>query len=261
MGLMREFLRALRPHSVIATGHAAGLQFVAKGADPQFLLGTYETPIQEALASSLSEGDVFYDVGANVGFFSLIAARAVGSAGRAYAFEPVPQNVATIKRNVELNGLNMVDILPFAVGAACGEARLLLARHIGGAALESAGEPPDMRGAMTVTVVSLDDIVAERQLRPPSVIKIDVEGAELDVLRGMPIILREQRPMLIYEIDDATRQGLERKARDIADYLTSVYYTTLTLPASYPDEVWNVRHVLAFPVERQPLANMAKGGN
>jgi FkbM family methyltransferase len=254
MGLTRQFLKTLRPRGVIATGRAAGLQFAARGADPQFLLGTYETPIQEAIASSLSEGDVFYDVGANVGFFSLIAARAVGPAGCVYAFEPVPENAATIKRNVELNGLNVVDTLPFAVGAASREATLLLARHIGGAALASAGEPPDMRGAITVTVVGLDDIVAERRLRPPSIVKIDVEGGELDVLRGMPIILRERRPMLIYEIDDATPLGLEQKARDIADYLTSASYTTFPLPASYPDEVWNVRHVLAHPIERQPVA-------
>ena len=88
----------------IADGEAAGLKLFAHGAQPDFAKGIYEMPIQRTIAGSLDDGDCFYDVGANIGFFSLIAARRVGETGKVYAFEPVHRNAAGIERSAELNG-------------------------------------------------------------------------------------------------------------------------------------------------------------
>jgi FkbM family methyltransferase len=247
MGLTARLRSTFSQTHVIAEGEAAGLKLVARRADPNFARGTYERPVQQAVASSLSQGDVFYDIGANLGFFSLIAARRVGAQGHVYAFEPVRHNADAVARSAHLNNLDMIEIFAEAVGATTGRAELLLASHSGGAALASAGAPPDMRGRVEVDIVTLDEAIARRGLRPPSLVKIDVEGAEMDVIYGMMQTLRAHRPLVIYEIDDATRQGLERKANDIAAQLTAVGYALKLLPASYPNDTWQVEHVLAQP--------------
>ena len=94
MELMAKLRGIFSEASVVAEGRGAGLKLVARGADPNFARGIYEQPMQEAVISNLSAGDVFFDVGANIGFFSLIAARRVGPEGHVYAFEPVPRNAA-----------------------------------------------------------------------------------------------------------------------------------------------------------------------
>lgn len=245
MRLVSRLLDAFSERRVVATGEAAGLTLVSRDADPEFGRGTYERPIQQAIASNLAPGDAFFDIGANIGFFSLIAARRVGTEGQVYAFEPVPRNAAAIRRTAQLNGFHAIRVFPEAVGATIGRAELLLARHIGGAALASAEAPPDMNGYLEVDVTTLDDAIARHGLRPPSLVKIDVEGAEIEVLRGMTETLRAHRPSIIYEIDDATREGLDRKARQIAALLTSAGYVLAALPPSYTEQSWHVQHLLA----------------
>jgi FkbM family methyltransferase len=247
MKFMAKLLDALSSCHTVAEGEAAGLKLATRSGDRNFARGTYEQPVQDAIASNLLPGDVFYDIGANIGFLSLVAARRVTVDGRVYAFEPLPRNAAAIAYNAKLNGFHMIEVFPEAVGASTGRNELLLAHHIGGAALASAGPPPDMRGQIEVDVVRLDDAIARRDLLPPSLVKIDVEGAEIDVLRGMTGTLRTHWPTVIYEIDDATREGLDRKASDIAAFMTAAGYDLTPLPASYPNEAWHVEHVLARP--------------
>lgn len=78
--------------------------------------GTLETSVQEAMRRLLPRGGVFFDVGANIGFFSLIAARLVGPDGKVVAFEPVPATAALISENAQRNGLATIDVRERAVG-------------------------------------------------------------------------------------------------------------------------------------------------
>src|SRR5882757_11121436 len=80
--------------------------------------GTLEPPVQEALRRLLAPGDVFYDIGANVGFFTILGARLVGPQGHVVAFEPVPACARAVGRNIELNGFAHAEIREAAVGAA-----------------------------------------------------------------------------------------------------------------------------------------------
>jgi FkbM family methyltransferase len=247
MQLLSKLRDAISDTRIIADGQAAGLKIAARHADPNFARGTYERPLQEAIAGNLDTGGVFYDVGANIGFFSIIAARRVGAAGRVYAFEPVAANAASITKSAQLNGFATIEVFPVAVGATSGSAELKLARHIGGAVLASVGDPPDMRGHVEVSVVTLDGVIAQRQLRPPSLVKIDVEGAEIDVLTGMQATLREHRPIVIYEVDDASGDRLRSKANAIASFMTAAGYALTSLPPAYASMDWHVEHVLARP--------------
>ena len=231
----------------IAAGQGANLRISARRADPQFALGTYESALQEAIVQNLRAGDVFYDIGANIGFFSLIAARQVGKRGQVYSFEPVPTNAAAITRSARLNGFEQIDVFCEAVAARSRTGELCLARHIGGATLDSAGVPPDLRGRISVDVVAIDEITGPRRLRAPNLVKVDVEGAELEVLQGMRTTLHDDRPVVIYEVDDAKEAGVKHKLEEIAAFMKGLDYSLTALPTAYPEMDWHVAHILARP--------------
>jgi FkbM family methyltransferase len=251
MQLLTRLRDALGQPRIVAAGEAAGLRLVANHADPNFARGTYERPLQSFIAEHLAEGDVFYDIGANIGFFSLIAARRVGPAGRVYAFEPVPENAAAISRSARLNGFDAVDVFNVAVGSNNGRTELMLARHIGGATLASVGPPPDLRGTIEVEIVTIDTLIAQRGLRPPTLVKVDVEGAELEALTGMVATVRTHRPTVLYEVDDANCAGLQRKAAGLAAFWDAAGYSVTSLPAAYQGIDWQVAHMVARPKAAQ----------
>jgi FkbM family methyltransferase len=126
-------------------------------------------------------GSTVLDVGANVGAYTLLFAQWAGPAGRVIAFEPAPASIAGLRRQLHLNGLTgRVEVVAAAVGDAVGSASFECDGASGANALATSP-----RGAHTITVATttIDAFCAERGVRP-DVIKIDVEGSELDVLRG-----------------------------------------------------------------------------
>ena len=94
-------------------------------------------------------------------------------------------------------------------------------------------------------MVALDDLIAQFQLRPPSLIKIDVEGGEHDVLQGLAETFKRERPAILCEIDDATKEGLEDKRRGVCSFLDSLGYRIQTLPSAYEGSDWCVMHIRA----------------
>jgi len=164
--------------------------------------GTLEPPVQEALRRLLGPGDVFYDIGANVGFFTLVGARLVGPQGRVVAFEPVPWCARAVKRNIELNGFEHAQIQQRAVGAADGNARLLVVGEASWSHLESTGRHADVRDEIDVEVVCIDSLVGAGTIPPPDVLKIDTEGAELQVVEGARETIARHRPAIVCELHD-----------------------------------------------------------
>jgi FkbM family methyltransferase len=229
----------------IESGPGKGLRFDAGPYTQRFASGRYEHPVQEALVSVVRPADVCCDIGANLGFFSVLLSRLAGPAGSIYAFEPVPKNASAIARNARLNRLANIEILPVALSCVDGRGELLLAHHVGGAVLKSAGTPPDLAGSITVETASLDTLVEHQQIKPPNVVKIDVEGAEMEVLQGMQRVLRQWAPTVILELDDETAEACEKKVSSSRSFLQNLGYRTELLPNSYPDGRWFVRHVLA----------------
>jgi FkbM family methyltransferase len=232
----------------IGNGIGAGLKFNAGQSNPDYALGINEFPVQQALAGYLKPGDVFYDIGANVGFFSAIAARLVGSSGHVYAFEPVPENVVQIRHNAKCNNFANVTVLEKAVSRSTGKAELLLAHYSGGSTLSVADRPPDLKGTTTVDTIAIDDLVAESAIAPPTVVKIDVEGAEMDALQGMTQTIQDFQPIIIYEVDASDREAIARKTRTLDAFIQSLGYAIKPLENSYDLPSWAVGHTLAYPV-------------
>ena len=226
-------------------GVAKGIEFNAGKSSPKLALGTDEVPIQNIFAQDLKEGDVFYDIGANVGFFSVIAAKLVGNIGKVYAFEPGGENAASIRYNAGLNKFEQIEVIEKAVSITSGTAQLLLAQYSGGHAFATADVPPDLAGETTVDLVSIDELIIQQQIVPPNFIKVDVEGAELDVLKGMQETIKTYQPTIIYEVDDGDRIAYERKYRELATFFESLDYQVNQAENSYETIDWYVGHAIA----------------
>lgn len=233
----------------IERGEGAGLKVVYP-QNHEYIRGSSERPVQNALATRLHSGDVFYDVGANVGFFSIIAARLVGSEGCVYSFEPVEENIRSIRENAKANKLENMRSFEVAVGRMSGNEDLLLTEWNGGASLSTSVVKPAVPvSTRNVRVVALDDFIQAQDLRAPTLVKIDVEGSELDVVQGMSRTIVTSRPILLYEIDDGNKNAFSRRWQELDQLVAGFGYRILHLEESYPTLRWNVGHSLAVPVE------------
>lgn len=169
----------------------------------------------------LEPGDFVVDCGANMGFTTVFFAHFVGPSGRVVAFEPLPSNAEDIRQNVALNDLNNVDIRQAAVGSANTEATIALTPN---------GVLTSDRSwrLITVPVVRLDDAVKEGT---PTFLKVDVEGFELEVLKGAQRVL-SFTPKLDIEIHIGMRSDKRAHCREL-----------LTLLASHPYEFFIQRGI------------------
>lgn len=211
---------------------------------------TLEGRVESAILSELGPGDVFYDVGANVGWFSLLAARAVGPGGRVLAFEPSFANAALVQENAAVNRLDNVTVVCAALTDADGWLTFLDKGNLQGRldkddfaaqAEFRAGRNLKIQARVPVPVARLDSWLEQTGEPPPGLVKIDVEGAELGVLRGMAETLRSAGPTLVIE--------LHRTQREVADFLDEAGYehTPIEHPGRATRDVPPLCHILARP--------------
>jgi FkbM family methyltransferase len=153
-------------------------------------LGTYERQKQEFFARLVRPGSVVFDVGANVGLYTLLASARAGRDGRVFAFEPLLANLDYLREHLQLNDVNNVDVIPAAVGRSPGRA------SFAAAASRSMGRL-DAAGVLEVEIVSLDDLSHSRDLPAPNLIKMDIEGGEVEALAGAEETLRAHRPAIL----------------------------------------------------------------
>lgn len=193
--------------------------------------GGGEPEVQEALQQHLRQGMTFYDIGANIGFFSLLAARQVGREGRVVAFEADPEIAARLREHVTRNAFGWIAVEEKAVWSEQGTvyfARIDPAtspdRGLGHVASANAGD------TIQVNAVSLDEFTKTQP--PPDFLKCDVEGAEVEVFRGAQRLLREKRPGVICEMHS------EENHRLLFEEFSRIGYTCKPCGAN---------HILALP--------------
>ena len=202
--------------------------------------GRLEPLVQEALAEHVRPGAVVYDLGANVGFFTLLAARLAGPEGHVVAFEPDPTCAAAITENARLNGAAKVTVFQRAAGSSARRERLFVVRDGSWSHLESRGRHPLTASAIDVEVVPLDELVRSGEAPPPDVVKLDVEGSEIEALEGMREVLASHRPVLVCELHET--------ATEVAALLEGCDYHGLTLEAGLDaKDAGPNDHVLALP--------------
>jgi len=174
--------------------------------------GRYETHVTEAIKQRLGPGMVFIDIGANIGYFSLLAARLVGKEGRVVSFEPFQQNVQLLLASLKLNGFDNIEVYPFAVAD---KNALWAYDNMGsnGVISEAAFDLSSLLLTTLVWSVTLDSLL--RDIQRIDVIKIDVEGAEYLALSGGQRLLRKFRPTIFSEFSPP---GLENVSKVSAEF-------------------------------------------
>lgn len=206
--LVRKMLNQSAPEGLssmsVAGGGLAGVQLVLDlQIEKDYWLGSYETELQSALRKWLKPGMVVYDVGANIGYISLLMARQVGDGGRVFAFEALPANLERLRLNLESSGLGEgITVIPAAVIEEERPVRFLVGLSGGmGKAEGSAGrqELPYLE-SIDVQGISLDHFVFEQGNPAPELVKIDIEGGEVLALPGMRRVLSDCHPIIFLEL-------------------------------------------------------------
>jgi FkbM family methyltransferase len=165
--------------------------------------GIWEPQTTAAFRSLLADGDVCVDVGANVGYYTLLASTLVGPRGHVYALEPAPDTFATLRANLALNVVSNVTALAVAAGPEEGRAPLFRppSGNLGRSSLRRPSDVPSRPDRAAVEVRPLSAVIADSHLRRLRLVKIDVEGFEVEVLRGLePVFERGLRPAVLVEI-------------------------------------------------------------
>jgi len=154
-------------------------------------MGVYEPDVAQFIFQHLKAGQVFYDIGANAGYFTLIGARKAGLSGKVIAFDPVPINVETIKKQIKLNNLEAIcHVEPLAISSRRGSANLTIPDKNANAHLADIDAPHiegTRQSTITVDCVTLDHYIQKNPV--PSLIKVDIEGAEVEALHGAKELL------------------------------------------------------------------------
>lgn len=166
-----------------------------------YLYGAHEFLALEAFRALVMPGATIVDAGAHIGQYTIAAALRVGPQGRVLAFEPSPATRGRLEANVRLNRLENVSVFGLALGDAPGEAHVLPPADSANTGTAAVIEGPS-QGADSVRVrrARLDDVLAETGIRSVDVIKVDVEGAEADVLAGAKAQLVNARPAVLFEV-------------------------------------------------------------
>lgn len=165
-----------------------------------FLEGVWDPILTDFVEATLNPSDVFIDVGAHVGYFTLLASRRVGPAGTVLSIEPNPFAVKQLEGNVERSHLENVFVEHTACGASRNVVRLYLHSDSNSSMASLYAGNATGTVAVEVPCTTVDQLFQERCLVRVKLVKIDVEGGELFVLRGMKRIMREMRPVIVLEL-------------------------------------------------------------
>lgn len=195
------------------------------------LRGPFEASELAWIAQHVARGACVVDVGANIGWFTCALAQAVGPQGTVWAFEPAASNLLRLRAHLARNGLQQVTVFDCALAEHDGAGTLLLADDGAYPSLVAVAGRRATGATQAVPVRALAEIWSARGAPDIAFIKIDVEGGELEVLKGAEPILRTQRPRLLVEANGVAELML------LTQYLTGFGYAQQPTPAGF--RPWN----------------------
>jgi FkbM family methyltransferase len=221
---------------------------------PGLIAGYYERQELTLVQRLARVSRTLVDAGGNIGIYACVAGTVLPPGGRLVTFEPVPRNLTYLKRNIEQNGVqDVVTVVGCALGAESGEVTIHLAEGFTGSHSVSAQTVGAFSaGSITVPMTTIDTYLAEHDFGPVDVIKVDVEGFDVAVLRGAIKTIREDAPTLFVEYAPALLRNGGFEPTELVDIVFDCYEHVLMI-----DEP---RHIVR-PVERAELAAMADRRN
>lgn len=189
-----------------------------------YLFGNYESQTIKFLKKYIHKGNYIFDVGANIGYMSLLFSKFTGPEGKIFAFEPETNNFSMLQKNILLNNVNNI----FSYKVACSEneeeLKLYLSEGINKGQHTLLKVHQENEQFEIVKTIKLDDFFALNHLDRIDLIKIDVEGAELEVLKGMDSILTNYAPILVIEVVSSILAKRNLTAKDFCLFLKKYNY-------------------------------------
>lgn len=220
--LRRYFLPPMRSDMIIRTPYGFSLRIDPVhdvGIERQlYYNGSYENGTLHVMKQVLQPGDVFVDIGGNIGLMSLYAAKLVGPSGRVFTFEPHPHTFSILQENVTLNQAHAIQLINQAVGAQAATVQLYDRPDIGRGAATLI-PPVESTTSYPVVQTRLDDYFPDGSRI--DLLKIDIEGRELEALQGAQRILSAAEPPALiveYSVDNRSSDALYDFLREINDY-------------------------------------------
>lgn len=227
----------------------------------------YEPDVRAFLNDALKPGDTFIDCGSNVGYFSVQAGAIVGSSGTVVAIEANPRTYKLLERNLQANAVGIP--VQCAVTTQSGEVELYMPSD--GDVFSSLSTGGLLKGktnqSFKVAARTLDDVVRDLALERVDVVKIDIEGGELDALHSGAHLLSTFRPLVVTEYSVITWSGFGATAQELIELASEFNYslnlfdleTRKLVPVT--DEVWEMSYVnlIMVPLERGSAAFNGKG--
>lgn len=222
--LVSYLYRWLAPRGIVITGVGEHKMYVDAGdidiGRSLLTTGSWQKETARLFEDVIQKGMVVLDVGANIGYFTLIAARLVGGEGKVFAFEPEPYNFDLLVKNIKLNGYKNVIPVPKAISDKKGRATLFLDKH---RALHSLARENVTRfsgSSVEVEVQTLDGFLKDFGHRVDFA-KIDVQGAELAVIGGMRRIIETNKELkMVVEFSPKQLRGFGSSPAEFLDRLT-----------------------------------------
>jgi len=207
----------------ILRGPLRGKKWIAGAHIHSCWLGSYESDKQKLFEGVIKEGETVFDIGANAGFYSMLASVLVGARGRVCAFEPLPRNVRLLSEHLRINQLANVQVIEAAVSDVDGET------YFDDSPGNAMGHLSDV-GTLRVQTITIDHWVAQNLLPIPHCLKIDVEGAELLVLAGARLTIEKHQPKIFLATHGAAQH------EGCCEFLRSLRYRLESIDGRLVDE-------------------------
>lgn len=172
----------------ILRGHLKGFKWIKGSHNFSVILGSYEQKQTQAFVKQLSTSKCFVDLGAHVGYYTLIY-RKLNSKGQIFSFEPLPENVDFLNRHIRLNNLKDIEVINAAVSDVSGSVRFNTGKSTVAGKLDSEGNTE-------VPCISFSDWINDNNVEP-DIIKMDIEGEEYKVLKNVSDYLQSKKPKLL----------------------------------------------------------------
>jgi FkbM family methyltransferase len=186
----------------------------------------FEPEATNILGNLVKAGQTVVDVGANFGWYTTLFSRCVGSTGRVHAFEPVPTTYERLQENLGLNQLqDFVSATRSAVGEAPGQAKMHIFKNLSSANASMSALDQKEYDVVEAPIIRLDDYLKDNGVRHVDFLKVDVEGAELMVLKGARgLLAAPDAPLIMVEINDETSKAFGFRKEEIWDLLVELGY-------------------------------------
>jgi FkbM family methyltransferase len=222
--------------------------------------GVWEPNVTAAFMRTLTPGDVCVDIGAHIGYYTLLASKLVGASGHVYAFEPSPTSYSALQANLRRNDATNVTAIQAAVGETEGTAELYegSGTNTGGATTQAVlAERRALRDPVAVDVRPVTAAIPTADLRRLRVVKIDVEGAEVAVLRSLAPVFDEGRRLAVFvELNPKWIPGITQYVADVCEthgFRARRIRSGYTLDGLFPGRLSEPEDIAAIPQEHCDL--------